>query len=165
MAIVGTVLRPTSGVVRYEPFGTNRSAARSHIGWVGHDSHCYRDLTGKENVELAAQLFGACDSAQLTRTCDRVGASKFWNQAVGTMSRGQRQRIALARALVHEPSVLLLDEPLSGLDAATTARFDEVLVEERDRGRIVIVISHREGWAERVGANHLRLERGRVVAE
>ncbi len=165
MGIVGTVLRPTSGVVRYDPFGSDLQMARRHIGWVGHDSHCYRDLTGQENVRLAARLFGMNDDVNLEDTCQRVGATKFWNQPVGTLSRGQRQRIALARALVHSPSVLLLDEPSTGLDAATTARFDDVLIEERDRGRIVIVISHREGWAERVGAEHLMLERGRLVKD
>jgi heme exporter protein A len=164
MAILGTVLLPTSGQVRYEPFGTSRAKVRPHIGWVAHDSHCYRDLSGKENVELAAKLYRTADANAVARACERVGGERFWDQPVGTLSRGQRQRVALARALVHSPDVLLLDEPLSGLDVATTRKFDDVLVEERDRGSIVIVISHREGWVDRVGGKALRLEQGRVAA-
>lgn len=163
LAIIGTVLQPTSGEVRYEPFGTERSAARGHIGWVGHESHCYRELSGRENVELAARLYGVRDLAAVTRSAERVGAERFWDQPVGTLSRGQKQRVALARALVHAPSILLLDEPLSGLDQATTERFDGVLLEERDRGGIIVVVSHRAGWAERLGARTLHLERGRVL--
>ncbi len=164
MSIVGTVLRPTAGKVVYEPFGTSTRQARHHIGWVAHDSHCYRDLTGRENVALAAQLYGCTDADAIAQSCERVGAGRFWDQPVGTLSRGQRQRIALARALVHSPSILLLDEPLTGLDAATTERFDQVLLEERDRGRIVVVISHRDGWAERTGGRVLRIEAGRVAS-
>ncbi len=162
VAIVGTVLRPSFGQVVYEPVGSSRRAARRHIGWVGHDSLCYRELTGSENVQLAARLHGVPPEAA-ERACERVGAEAFWNQPVGTLSRGQRQRIALARALVHGPSVLLLDEPLSGLDAAAVDRFDEVLCEERDAGNVVIVVSHRTGWAERLGARQIRLERGRIA--
>jgi heme exporter protein A len=164
MSIVGTVLRPTGGRVVYEPLGTQTQQVRRQIGWVAHDSHCYRELSGRENVELAARLYGCTDADAVARSCERVGAGRFWNQPVGTLSRGQRQRIALARALVHSPSVLLLDEPLTGLDAATTERFDEVLLEERDLGRIVVVVSHRDGWAERTGGRVLRIEAGRVAS-
>lgn len=163
LAVVGTLLQPTSGEVRYEPLGGSRNRARRHIGWVGHDSHCYRELTGRENVELAARLWGIDDPNAVARSCERVGAERFWEQPVGTLSRGQRQRIALARALVHRPSVLLLDEPLTGLDVATTQRFDVVLREERERGAIIVVINHQPGWAEALGGSFLHLDRGRVV--
>lgn len=162
LAIIGTVLRPTAGEVRYAPFGTERARARAHIGWVGHESHCYRDLSGRENVALAARLYGVTDPTAVARSAERVGAQGFWDQPVGTLSRGQKQRIALARALVHSPSIVLLDEPLSGLDRTTTDRFDDVLIEERARGGIVVVVSHRAGWAERLGGLVLELERGRV---
>lgn len=164
LGIIGTAQRPTSGAVLYHPFGADRKAARRHIGWVGHESHCYRELTGRENVAFAAELFGLRDPALVQATCERVGANAFFDQPVGTLSRGQRQRVALARALVHSPSILLLDEPQTGLDAVTMDRFDEVLTAERERGAILIIVSHQGAWADKWGGRRLTLERGKVVA-
>jgi ABC-type multidrug transport system ATPase subunit len=162
MSILGTVLRPTRGQVRYPPLGTSRTAVRQHLGWVAHESHCYIELSGRENVELAARLYGVDPNEAWQRTCARVGAERFGNQPVGTLSRGQRQRIALARALVHDPSVLLLDEPLTGLDHASVDRLEQVLVEERDRGTIVVVISHTAGMAARLSGREIFLENGKI---
>lgn len=161
--IVGTVLRPTSGQVVYEPLGSGE-AARPYMGWVGHEAHCYPELTGRENVELAAEIYGVGERARIMAVCEQVGANAFFDQPVGTLSRGQKQRIALARALVHRPSVLLLDEPLSGLDRDAVRRFDEVLRAERERGAIVVVVSHQQGWAERLGARQIYMQRGRIDA-
>ena len=163
MSIISTTLRPTSGYVAYDPFQTDRREARSRIGWVGHDSHCYPDLTGRENVQFAAQLHGLTDSRTVDHAAARVQAERFFDQPVRTLSRGQRQRVALARALVHEPSVLLLDEPLSGLDAASSDRFVEIIKEEQARDRIIIIVSHRDAWIAQFDSLSLRLERGRLV--
>jgi len=163
MAVVGTVLPPSSGKVSYAPLGEDRDRARAHIGWVAHESHCYRDLTGRQNVELAARLRGVDPAWAWDRARKRVGAETFGERSVSTLSRGQKQRISLARALVHDPSVLLLDEPFSGLDDASSKRLEEVLVEEKERGAIVIVINHAPGLAARLGARTVRIESGRVV--
>jgi heme exporter protein A len=85
------------------------------------------------------------------------------SRAVGALSRGQRQRIALARALVHSPSVLLLDEPWSGLDRSSSELLERAVLEERDRGALVIVVSHEPELAERLSALRVRLENGRIV--
>lgn len=163
MAVVGTVLAPSSGRVDYVPLGDDRALAREHIGWVAHESHCYRDLTGRQNVELAARLRGVDPHTAWDRVRSRVGAESFGERSVSTLSRGQRQRIALARALVHSPSLLLLDEPFSGLDGASSARLEEVLLDEKKRGGIVIVVNHTPGLAERLGARVVRIEAGRIV--
>lgn len=164
LGIIGTALRPTSGRVVYHPFGADQAAARRQLGWVGHESHCYRELTGRENVTFAAALHGIRDPARVLATCERVGAAGFLDQPVSTLSRGQRQRVALARALVHGPGILLLDEPQTGLDAATMERFDRVLHEEQRRGAIIVVVSHQGAWAEQWEGVKLTLERGKVVA-
>lgn len=164
LAIIGTVLRPTSGTVSYEPFGDDVDRARRHIGWVAHESHCYRELSGRRNIELVAQLHGLAhgkDSVQ--RVIGRVGAEAFAERPVGTLSRGQRQRIALARALVHQPGVLLLDEPWTGLDVASVERLETVVREEVAQGSLVIAVTHGAGTAERLGARRLRVEAGRVA--
>jgi heme exporter protein A len=164
LAIVGTVLRPTSGSVWYEPLGEDQQLARRHIGWVAHDSHCYRELSGRRNIELVGQIHGIGRlREQVERVVSRVGAEAFADRPVGTLSRGQRQRIALARALVHEPGVLLLDEPWTGLDFASVDRLEAVIREEVARGSLVIAVTHGAGTAERMGARRLRIEGGRVV--
>lgn len=163
LSIVGTILQPTSGQVVYAPLGRSRVEARRHIGWVGHDSHCYRELSGRQNVELCAKLYGIDAAVAVNRAAERVQATRFFDQPVGTLSRGQRQRVALARALVHEPSILLLDEPLNGLDVSSVEQFERILKEEQARGGIIIVISHRPGWAETFQADVLTIQHGRVV--
>lgn len=163
LAVIGTVLAPSSGSVSYAPVGADREAAREQIGWVAHDSHCYRELTGRQNVELAARLRGVEAKSAWARACERVGAGSFGERRVSTLSRGQRQRIALARALVHEPAILLLDEPFSGLDPASSERLEQVLVDEKTRGAIVIVVNHAPGLAQKLGARTVRIEGGRIV--
>lgn len=163
MSIIGTALRPTAGSVRYVPLGEDRHEARAHIGWVAHDSSCYPDLSGRENVQLAARFFGIEPQHAWGEVGPRVGAGAFAERPVRTLSRGQKQRISLARALVHRPSLLLLDEPSAGLDAASLERLEQIVVEERDRGAIVIVVSHSAGMAERLAGKVVRLERGRIV--
>jgi len=165
LAIVGTVLQPSSGSVWYEPFGSDQAQARRHIGWVAHESHCYRELSGRRNIELVAQIHGVENAAaQVDRVIGRVGAEPFAERPVGTLSRGQRQRIALARALVHDPGVLLLDEPWTGLDVASVDRLEAVIREEVARGSLVVAVTHGTGTAERLGARRLRIEGGRVLA-
>ncbi len=164
LAIIGTVLRPSSGAVAYEPFGDSAEQARRHIGWVAHESHCYRELSGRRNIELVAQLHGVVHAKEsVERVIARVGAEPFAERPVGTLSRGQRQRIALARALVHQPGVLLLDEPWTGLDFASVDRLEAVIREEVAQGSLVIAVTHGAGTAERLGARRLRIEAGRVV--
>ena len=163
LGIVGTLLRPSRGRVRYEPFGERRELARRHIGWVGHESHCYAELTARENIRLAARLYGEREPAAVGRAVARLALEPFADQPVGTLSRGQRQRAALARALVHTPSMLLLDEPLTGLDIETSERVATLLCEERDRGTLVVVVSHTAGFAARLGGSVVALSRGRVV--
>jgi len=162
LSIVGTALKPSRGTVLYAPHGASRQEARRHIGWVAHDSHCYGELSGRENVEFAARIHGLDPAPAWRAVCARVQAERFADQAVSTLSRGQRQRIALARALVHTPSVLLLDEPLTGLDAASVQRMEKILLEERDRGTIVIVINHTAGMAERLEGRKIFMQQGRI---
>jgi heme exporter protein A len=161
--VLATVIRPTFGRVAYEPLGDDVDRVRPELGWVAHESLLYRALTGRENVEFAAKLYGVDDPRACERAWTRVEATAFIDRRIATLSRGQRQRVALARALVHSPSVLLLDEPWTGLDAASAALLERELVVERERGTLVVVVTHAADQAERIGARRLRLEGGRIV--
>jgi heme exporter protein A len=164
LSVVGGLLEPNSGAVRWE-FGDFRvSDRRDLVGWVGHESACYRDLTAEENVQIAARVFGK--PLGVVRPClERVGATDFLARRVGLLSRGQRQRVALARAIVHLPRLLLLDEPFTGLDTVGTSLLESVLLDEQKRGVITILISHDTRLADRLGARRLLLAKGRIQVD
>jgi heme exporter protein A len=165
LGILGTAVLPTAGRVTYAPFGDDRNLVRAELGWLAHDLRTYRELSGRENIELAARLSGCDVASAYARVESSLGLSDFAKQPVGTLSRGQKQRIALARALVHDPSLILLDEPMTGLDPDSASRVVQLLAEERKRGAIVVLVSHDAGLPERIGSRRLRLERGRVVRD
>ena len=164
LAVVGTVIRPNSGSVWYDPVGDDPEEVRRHLGWVAHESHCYRELGARENVLLAARLHGLGERSLWNEVAARVDIAHLAERPVGTLSRGQKQRVALARALVHSPSVLLLDEPWTGLDQKSAGLLEQVLRDERERGSLIIVVSHGEGVAERLGARRVRIEGGRIAS-
>ncbi len=164
LRILGTMLKPTSGEVLYDPVGSDLTRVRRAIGWLSHEALSYGDLSGRANIELAAELLGLDGPAAWGRVEARFELGRFSQRPVRTMSRGQRQRIALARALVHAPTFLLLDEPTTGLDRAGVARLLEVLREESERGVIVALVTHEPRLFEGLVSRRIELERGKVVA-
>jgi heme exporter protein A len=164
LAVVGTLAKPTSGEVDHGALGRTRDEVRRTLGWVGHDTLCYGDLTGRENIELAARLHGLSPRDAMARAAERFELGAFADRVVRTYSRGQRQRVALARALVHLPSLLLLDEPSAGLDAASVRRLVGVVREEVARGAVVVVVTHDPALEEALGGVKVVLDRGRVVS-
>lgn len=163
LGILGTVIRPTSGAVTYEPLGDDAGLVRRTIGWLSHESLAYPDLSGRQNVELAAGFHGLDAHEAWRRAEERFELGSFAVRPLRTCSRGQRQRIALARALVHHPSLVLLDEPTTGLDRSGVARLLTVVESEIARGAAVVVVSHEPDVFRHRAAARLVLERGRVV--
>jgi heme ABC exporter ATP-binding subunit CcmA len=164
LAILGTLLRPTGGTVEYGRVA-DATNIRSQIGWVSHETHCYPDLTPRENVLLAAGIYGVGQRAAWERARMRFGLSSFEDRALRLLSRGQRQRVALARALVHAPSLVLLDEPTTGLDRDGVASLVQVVREEAARRAIVIFVTHDAVVAELVATRRVLLDRGRIVRD
>jgi heme exporter protein A len=163
LSLLSTNSQPTTGRVSWPPFGEERNKVRPLVGWLGHEAGVYPDLTGWENLRWAAKLYGL-DHQDAQTLGERLELGAFAKRPVRTMSRGQRQRIALGRALIHKPALLLLDEPTTGLDTTGTARLLQLVREEVQQGAVVVVIAHDSHLADELSAQRLKLTRGKVVS-
>jgi len=166
IGILATLLRPTAGQVRYGDAAASEGAAlRARIGVLGHDLFLYPELSARENLEFFAGLHGVTDPAGAARAAlMRAGLDTRADDPVSTFSRGMRQRVALERALIHGPRLLLLDEPFTGLDDASASALVARLRELRTGGAIVIVATHDLELAEQLLDHALFLRDGRPVA-
>jgi heme exporter protein A len=168
LAILSTLAKPSSGEVRLdgEPMHGNR-VARQSIGYVGHEPGVYPDLSAQQNLRLFAALYGILNAdTRITGMLDRVGlAGVHHDLPARAFSRGMLQRLALARALLHNPDILLFDEPSSALDPLGARWLSEELGRERDAGRLVILVTHDLDAASQVSSHIVVLRRGRVAAE
>ena len=167
LSLLSLLSRPTRGQLSFGTHDPARSPSlRACIGLVAHSAMVYPDLSGDENLALTAALYGVDGSAQaLSALCERFELGAFMRRPTRTYSRGQLQRLALARALVHTPRLLLLDEPSTGLDAHGVVRLTEAMRAERARGAIVVLVTHDAPLAEAVADRRVRLKQGRLVAE
>ena len=129
---------------------------------MSHAPLVYSDLSARENLQFFAGLYGAPDEA-VDVMIERFELKAIAERALKTYSRGQTQRVSLARALLAKPKLLLLDEPSTGLDESGTQGLAEVIDEEKNAGAIVVVVTHHPAFAERVGDRTLKLVRGRVA--
>jgi heme exporter protein A len=141
LRVLATLLRPHAGVVKVlgEDVADRGWAVRGRIGLLGHAPLLYRDLTGRENLDYHARLHGVAAS-RVDEVLEQVGMTRRARDPVRDLSRGMVQRMAVARAVLHEPEVLLLDEPRANLDPAA-ADLVEPLV-GRASGRTRVVTSH-----------------------
>ena len=167
LAILSTLLAPTSGHVRYGAFDA-RSAGpvlRGRLGLLGHDLYLYPELTARENLEFFARLYGLEQARELVdRALVRAGLADRADDAISGFSRGMRQRLALERALLHGPRLLLLDEPFTGLDDASGHALVNRLRGLRDEGAIVIAATHDLDLAEGLLDEVAILRDGRLLA-
>jgi len=163
LKILGTIIAPSSGKVRYEPLGSDRHEVRGEVGWLSHEPLAYGDLTGRQNIELAAQLHGMSAKQAWDDARERFELGRFAERPLRTNSRGQRQRVALARALVHRPSFVLLDEPTTGLDKQGVSRLLQLVDGEVANGGAVVVVSHEPALFDDFNPGRIVLERGKVV--
>jgi heme exporter protein A len=145
LRLLAGLLRPTAGTARIggvdlPPGGP---AARAAVGLISHASMLYGALTARENVELVGKLYGVRDArAAAMRALDRMRVADRAETPVRALSRGLQQRVSIARAMVHDPTVLLLDEPFTGLDAAGAAALSALLIELRAHGAGLVLVTH-----------------------
>jgi heme exporter protein A len=147
LGVLATLLRPSTGEVRYggRAAGVWGDALRARIGMLGHDLFLYADLTARENLAFFGRLYGL-EGARLGAAVERALAqARLEDRAgdrVGEFSRGLRQRLALERALLHDPRLVLLDEPFTGLDDESVSMLAARLRALREAGRIVVMATH-----------------------
>ncbi|MEZ4439029.1 MAG: ABC transporter ATP-binding protein [Polyangiaceae bacterium] len=163
LRILGTILSPTSGSVSYEPLGQDRHAVRHEVGWLSHEALAYGDLSGRENIQLTARFHGLDPKEAWDQVSERFQLGRFALRPLRTNSRGQRQRVALARALAHRPSLVLLDEPTTGLDTAGVTRLLEVVRQEVEARAVVAVVTHEPRLFDELEPVRIVLDRGKVV--
>ncbi len=147
LGIVSTLVRPSSGEVAYRAGAAavaEGGALRRAIGVLAHDSFLYGGLTAEENLAFYARLYEIPDGGRrASALLDEVGlADEARGRPVRTYSRGMVQRVALARSLLHEPQVLLLDEPFTGIDRTGAAALARTLARAVERGCVCLVVSH-----------------------
>jgi heme exporter protein A len=166
LRIAATLVRSFVGTVRL--FGTDVRRAdeglRRRIGFLSHESMLYEDLSVRDNLRFTAALYGIRDAEQrIEKALDASGLRAKGDAPVRELSRGMTQRLAFARATIHEPEMLLLDEPTTGLDAPATRRLEAFLTGFRSRGGTALVATHDLEWALRIADGVVIFERGRVA--
>ena len=163
--LLAMLAHPTRGQIRYGEYGyAEADLLRGRIGFVAHQLQLYPGLSGHENLLLAAKLQDIPSADQRAfELGNALALGEYWDRPVRTYSRGQAQRVSIARALLHEPRLLLMDEPATGLDAKSTESIVDLIGEQKRAGAIVIVVTHEDGFAGKVADHSLFMERGRVV--
>ena len=165
LRVIATAISPTfgSGSVLGYDLSSGRDEIRRRVELLGHRTRLYEDLSGRENLRFACVLHGL-DTEGIAQAVERVGLEDAADDRVRTYSQGMRQRVAVARALLRAPELLLLDEPYAGLDPEAKDVVDQAVVEAQQNGRTVVVATHdlaRGGMATRT----IRMEGGRVLSE
>lgn len=143
LRILSALSRPTAGQVTIGGWRLpdESAAVRPHLGVVGHAPLLYAELTAEENLRFFARLYRV-SSERVGVVLERVGLSNRAYDRVGAFSRGMQQRLSIARALLHEPDVWLLDEPHTGLDVVGARLLDDLIGELRAAGRTLILTTH-----------------------
>jgi sodium transport system ATP-binding protein len=168
LRVICTLLAPDAGSVEVLGFDTRTAPqeVRRRVGVVTAEFGVYPRLTARENIAYFAELSGVLDG-ELNRkvdvVVDRLDMGTFAKQRAETLSSGQKQKVAIARAIVHDPPVLMFDEPTSNLDVLASREVREFMVESRGRGKCVIFSTHVLHDAERLCDRVTIIHQGRVV--
>ncbi|GAB4452925.1 MAG: ABC transporter ATP-binding protein [Anaerolineales bacterium] len=167
LRILASLSRPSLGQVTVAGYQLPHEAAavRARLGVVSHLPLLYGDLTAEENLRFYARMYGIADPhARITEILEMVGLENRRRDLVRTFSRGMQQRLAIGRAVLHDPEVVLFDEPYTGLDQDASAMLDDVLKTVAAKGRTVVMTSHDLARAEDLATRFDILSRGVIAA-
>lgn len=166
--LFSTLAAPTSGDLHIFGYDAKKDShsIRSIIGVISHDTYLYDNLTAFENIKFIAEMYGLSDvDSRAQEVIGQVGLESRMHDLVRTFSRGMKQRLTVARSIVHDPRILLLDEPYTGLDIGGAQLFGEMLCGLKAQGRTIVMTTHNIdegiGLSDRVGI----LSKGKMVYE
>jgi len=166
LKISAMLMRPTRGNLAIEGFDVEKQPeeARRRVGFLSHNTFIYRDLSPLENLKFFCRLYGVSDAEdRLLDILDRVDLKRRARDPVRAFSRGMQQRVGIARTLLHSPSLILLDEPYTGLDARAAQTLNGFLDEASAAGKTVVLTSHDLGQGLRAATRAVILDKGSIV--
>lgn len=152
---------PTQGTISM--FGKAPQDSSREIGYMAHPSLLYDEMSGMENLRYFARLYGIAGDERCAEVIRAVGLDPQLGRPVGQYSQGMRQRMSLARAILHDPKVLLLDEPFSNVDVHSARAMVHLLKDMRDSGKTIFVVTHQALLLEGVADEFVWMQDGRIV--
>ncbi|MGW8301718.1 MAG: heme ABC exporter ATP-binding protein CcmA [Desulfobacterales bacterium] len=164
--VLCSLLQPTSGSVRIAGYEAQRDREALHqiIGFIGHQTFLYPHLTAYENLKFYGAMYGVARlNERIPEVLGLVGLSRYRNDIVQGFSRGMQQRLSIGRAIIHDPMIMFLDEPFTGLDQQGSEDFIKLILQFRDRGKTVIMASHQLHLGIELCDRAAILKSGRIV--
>ena len=167
IGIAASLVTPTSGRILYggQPAAALGAGVRRHIGLLAHDLYLYPELSARQNLDFFRRLYGVDRADVVDAALELAGLSDRADDDVSAFSRGMRQRLALERALLHKPTIVLLDEPFTGLDDRAVSVVSERLRQLARAGAIVIVATHDLDVADGLVDRVVLVRDGRVISD
>jgi ABC-type multidrug transport system ATPase subunit len=162
LRILAGLVRPTRGAVSILGHAHPREACRE-FGYMAHPSLLYDEMSGLENLRYFARLYGIQDDGRLVECIAAVGLDPELERPVGQYSQGMRQRMSLARAILNDPRILLLDEPFSNVDIHSARDMVKLLAHMRDEGKTVFVVTHQASLLDGAANEFVWMQNGQIV--
>jgi heme ABC exporter ATP-binding subunit CcmA len=168
LRVLSTLTRPASGSLRINDLDieSDASKVRSQIGVLAHQPYVYDSLTARENLQFFARMFEVANANErIKNVLETVGLLDRADDRVGTFSRGMLQRIAIARAILHSPPILLFDEPDTGLDPSSVRMLESIVADHATSNGTVLMTTHDLGFGLRSADRALVMVNGRIVVD
>jgi ABC-type multidrug transport system ATPase subunit len=162
LRVIAGLIQPSHGKLTI--FGnSDHKAVKPQLGYMAHASMLYDELSGRENLAYFTELYGIRDHGVCDQAMRTVGLDPALERRVGQYSQGMRQRLSLARAILNDPRILLLDEPFSNVDIGSAREMTRLLGSMRDSGKTIFLVTHQPALLEGVADESVQMSAGRVI--